>query len=200
MISPMHLSVLEAAKMRQSYEFNEDVTTVLEFACGTGLVSRELAPYSKRIIGVDISQGVVDQFNLRVSNQGIPAEEMQAIRAELKGEPGELEDEKFDVVICASAYHHFPDIAGVTRTLAYFLKPGGALLVVDLAKRPGENPFDHVHAPKHVVDHIVPHRGGLDESDMRAAFENAGLQSFTYDDGLVGRHDARLFIAKGVKH
>ncbi|KAG6805096.1 hypothetical protein H0H92_000714 [Tricholoma furcatifolium] len=131
---------------------------------------------------------------------------MQAVRAELKGEPGELQDEKFDVVICASAYHHFPDIASVTRTLAYFLKSGGALIIVDIAKRPGENPFNNTCyttvTPQHVVDHIVPHQGGLDESDMRAVFENAGLlnQSFTYDDdSLVAEHDVRLFIAKGVK-
>ncbi|KAG5641802.1 hypothetical protein DXG03_004168 [Asterophora parasitica] len=88
-----------AVKMRKAYDFDEDGTTVLEYACGTGLVSRELSPYAKRIVGVDISQGMVDQFNLRVRNQGIPPEEMQAFAVELKGEPGELEDERFDVIV-----------------------------------------------------------------------------------------------------
>ncbi|KAG6915304.1 hypothetical protein DXG01_012227 [Tephrocybe rancida] len=194
-----------AARMRQSFDFNEDSTTVLEYACGTGLVSRELAPYSKRIVGIDISQGMVDQFNLRVSNQGISPEEMQAFRAELKGEVGELGDEKFDVIVCASAYHHFPDIDGVTRILTHFLKPSGTLLVVDLAKNSGEHTHehDHAHAPHSLIPkdfhHLVPHRGGLDESDMRKAFEGAGLGSFSFEDGLTARHDVKLFLAKGIK-
>ena len=65
----------------------------------TGLVSRELAPHAKRILGVDISQGMVDQYNLRVANQGISSDEMRAVAVQLKGEDGELENQKFDVVV-----------------------------------------------------------------------------------------------------
>ena len=64
-----------------------------------GHLSRELAPYAKSIVGVDISQGMVDQYNKRVSDQGIPPEEMKAVRAHLKGIEGELDNAKFDVVI-----------------------------------------------------------------------------------------------------
>ncbi|KAF5386915.1 hypothetical protein D9615_002001 [Tricholomella constricta] len=202
-----------AARLRTAYDFNEDTTTVMEYACGTGLVSRELALYAKRIIGVDISQGMVDQFNLRVSNQGISPEEMQAVCVELKGEPGELGDEKFDVIVCAAAYHHFTSIDDVTRILAYFLKPGGALLVVDLKKQDGEHAHSHGHGHGHghsqdhghqsmfpqQVHHIVPHRGGLGEEDMRKAFEGAGLSSFSFEDGIVGKNDVKLFLAKGIK-
>jgi len=64
-----------------------------------GLVSRALSAYCKRNVGVDISQGMVDQFNKRIGYQGLTSEEMQAVCAELKGEPGELGDEKFDVIV-----------------------------------------------------------------------------------------------------
>lgn len=63
-----------------------------------GLISKELAPYAKSIVGVDISQGVVDRYNLSVSNQGIPPEEMRAVCAELKGGDEELDGLKFDVI------------------------------------------------------------------------------------------------------
>jgi 2-polyprenyl-3-methyl-5-hydroxy-6-metoxy-1,4-benzoquinol methylase len=65
----------------------------------TGLISRELAPHTKSIVGVDISQGMVDQFNTRVENQGIPSEEMKAVCVELKGQEGELDGAKFDVIV-----------------------------------------------------------------------------------------------------
>ena len=69
-----------------------------------GLISRELAPYSRSILGVDISQAMVDQYNLRVFNQGIPPEEMRAVCAELEGKEGELGGQKFDVIVvsCSS--------------------------------------------------------------------------------------------------
>lgn len=38
----------------------------------------------------------------RVSNQGIPPEEMSAVCAELKGQEGELDGLKFDVVVVRS--------------------------------------------------------------------------------------------------
>jgi 2-polyprenyl-3-methyl-5-hydroxy-6-metoxy-1,4-benzoquinol methylase len=63
-----------------------------------GLTSRELAPYAKRIVGVDISQASVDVFNAAVADQGIAPEEMRAVCAELKGEEGELDGLTFDVI------------------------------------------------------------------------------------------------------
>ena len=40
----------------------------------------------------------VDQYNTRVSNQGIPPEEMRAICLELKGTGDELDGTKFDII------------------------------------------------------------------------------------------------------
>ncbi|KAF9464582.1 S-adenosyl-L-methionine-dependent methyltransferase [Collybia nuda] len=218
-----------AEALRNAYPFDEQTTSVMEYACGTGLVSRELAPYSKRIVGVDISQGMVDQFNKRVANQGISPDEMQAFCVELKGQAGELNDEKFDVIVCTSAYHHFESIQNVTNMLAYFLKPGGYLLVVDLLKGYSHHQHDHHkehgHGHNHdhgtghghkegageesdntifpkSVHHVVPHVGGLDEEDMRKTFEGAGLGSFTFKvviDAMKDGKEVKLFLAKGVK-
>jgi SAM-dependent methyltransferase len=98
------------------YPLDPDRTTVLDFACGTGtpnsahfsskilpvfpgLLSEALLPVTKSILGVDISQAMIDQYNLRISNQSIPPEKMTAICVELKGEEGELDNKKFDVVV-----------------------------------------------------------------------------------------------------
>lgn len=42
---------------------------------------------------------MVDQYNLRVFNQGIPPEEMRAVCTELEGKDGELEGQKFDIIV-----------------------------------------------------------------------------------------------------
>ena len=87
--------------------------------------------------------------------------------------------------------------------LAYFLKPGGTLLVVDLLKIDDPHASGHVH---HVISdsaHYVVHKGGFREVDIRNTFEFAGLSSFVFDPKVLTAqhhgHDAHLFIAKGTK-
>ena len=64
----------------------------------TGAFSRGLCQYVKSIVGVDISQNAVDEYNRRVTNQGLLPEEMKAVCATLKGTDDELDGMKFDVV------------------------------------------------------------------------------------------------------
>lgn len=74
----------------QAYPFDKEATVVLDYACGTGkqsvqdlllvatkamrpspgIVARSLAPHCKTLIGVDISQGMVDEFNKGVQSHG----------------------------------------------------------------------------------------------------------------------------------
>jgi cyclopropane fatty-acyl-phospholipid synthase-like methyltransferase len=65
-------------------------------------MSRNLAPYTKKIIGVDISQGMVDYYNQRVYNQGIPEDQMRALCVRLTGADTDLEGQKFDVIVVSS--------------------------------------------------------------------------------------------------
>jgi len=188
------LAQKSARAMLEAYPFREGETDVLDYACGTGLVSRELAAYTRSVLGVDVSQGMVDQYNLRVYNQGILQEEMHATCAELEGKDDELGGRKFDVVICASAYHHIQSIERVTKVLTHFLRPSGALLVVDLEKTDADIHDSHRH--------MVAHPGGIDRDHLEHAFRYASLESFSYErafDARLNGAPVTLFIAKGLK-
>lgn len=114
------------AALLEAYPFSEESTTVMDFACGKhgrgagikallasphshippsvdpigpGLVSQLLAPHAKKIVGIDISQGMVDAYNTSVHNQGIDPAEMNAVCVDLKGQDSELDGLKFDVVV-----------------------------------------------------------------------------------------------------
>ena len=98
---------------------------------------------------------------------------------------------------CGSAYHHFTSIDDITRILTFFLKPGGSLLVADLLKAE----TSHNAFPDN-VNHIVAHRGGFEEGDIRKAFEGAGLVSFGFEPvttAKYGSQSVQLFLAKGIK-
>lgn len=97
------------------------------------------------------------------------------------------------------SYHHFEDILAITRTLAFFLKPGGSLLIVDIKAAPdGRVLFPETHL------HLVPHKHGLTEETVRTTFEEAGLVQFVWKDMPPMTEnpylpDAVWFIARGVK-
>jgi SAM-dependent methyltransferase len=110
-----------ANAIKDEYDFDEDRTVMLDYACGTGgsqsvaivschyircplgQMSRLLAPYTHEIIGVDISQGMVDYYNQRVHNQGIPPQEIRAVCAELTGSDTDLDGKKFDIIVVSQA-------------------------------------------------------------------------------------------------
>lgn len=183
------------------YPFDEDTTTVLDYACARGLMSKQLLPHVKSIVGVDISQGMVDVYNQHANNQGLSPDEMNAVCTELRGEDDELDGQKFDVVVCSLAYHHFSDINKVTIVLACFLKSGGMLIVVDL-RAAHKAPDDNEKVFEEQFRHIVPHHDGITETAIRVAFENAGLGEIELND--VGPAKSRgkdiiFFVATGVK-
>lgn len=183
----------------KAYPFDKEGTVVLDYACGTGSISRRLAPHCKTLIGADISQGMVDQFNKGLQDDGTLSEKMRAVRAELKGEETELEGMKFDLVLCTLAYHHIADIMATTRILAFFLKPGGTLLVIDTPA------LDMSAVPTDFVPTIA-HKGGISEAAIKDAYDAAALRDFRcvafenphYSPDLP--LPKSLFVATGVKH
>ncbi|KAJ3855341.1 S-adenosyl-L-methionine-dependent methyltransferase [Lentinula lateritia] len=169
---------------------------------GPGLNSRVLAPYVKSIVGVDISQEMVDRYNKRVENQGIHHEEMRAIcipeqlltHADVSDENDLrlaklLGDVEFDVAICCMSYHHFPSIFSITRTLSSLLKPGGHLYIADVESipmdstphGPGNNNKQSASDleaifPDGICDAgVVTHKYGFSELEMKDVFVQAGL-------------------------
>lgn len=99
---------------------------------------------------------------------------------------------------CCAAYHHFASIEDTTRILAGLLKPGGTLLVVDLAATADNK---ELIPPTH--HHMVPHKHGLTEDVMRRAFEGAGLAEFEMREAhrtMTAKFgETNWFLARGVK-
>ncbi|PPQ93763.1 hypothetical protein CVT25_008143 [Psilocybe cyanescens] len=185
----------------ERYPFNVESTTIMDFACNIGYFSRKLEPHAKLLVGVDITQKPVDLFNQYVSEKGISPEKMKAICADLKGVDGELDGFKFDVVTCSASYHHFKSIDEITKILAFFLKPGGALLIIDNMPRKDAKPTDPSIFPEE-FGHVVAHINGFTEEVMKKTMEGAGLVSFTFDrimDFHSHGRDTSLFIAQARK-
>ncbi|KZV74519.1 S-adenosyl-L-methionine-dependent methyltransferase, partial [Peniophora sp. CONT] len=161
--------------LRNAASLDTESTTVLDFACGIGMLSREIAPYVKSIVGVDVSKGSIGVYNRKAAEAGA-SDKMSAVALDLKGTPGELNDKKFDVATCTMAYHHFDSPQTYTKTLVHYLKPGGKLLVADLMP----NAVLDTSKATEKMRAAVPHMHGFTESAMQAMFEDAGLVDIKY--------------------
>ncbi|KAI1351242.1 S-adenosyl-L-methionine-dependent methyltransferase [Xylaria sp. FL0043] len=164
---------------------------LLDYACGTGMMSRALAPYTTQCIGVDISEKMVAAYNARAENQGLSPEEMHAVLGDLAAENVDEtlstpELFNFDIAVVGGGFHHFGDPELAAKRLVERLKPGGVLLIWDFL--PHGPPHRHQHGHHHGhheaghagekkdghdVYHSVMHHG-FSEERMREIFTAAG--------------------------
>jgi ubiquinone/menaquinone biosynthesis C-methylase UbiE len=98
------------------------VGTALDAACGTGRHAGYLAGLGHRVIGVDANARM-----LAVAASKLP--ELDLRRGSLDALP--LGDDSVDLVVCALALCHTPDLAPVLAEFARVLRPGGHLVVSD---------------------------------------------------------------------
>lgn len=95
---------------------------VLEFACGTGLVTLRLAPCVAHIRGIDISPNMVDIA--REKARGVPNAEIT--NTDLF-DPC-LEPESFDAAAAFNVLLYLPDLPAALARIRELLKPGGVFL------------------------------------------------------------------------
>ncbi|KAM0792199.1 hypothetical protein ACM66B_004896 [Microbotryomycetes sp. NB124-2] len=145
--------------------------SVMDFACGAGLVSWKLQPHVKKLVGVDLASQLVDNFNSRAKQAGFDTNNFYAVQCDkLTDDDADLNGEKFDVIVCTQSFHHMPDLDAITKALSRRLKSGGALMVIDFDASLG-NLIDS--ASKEIQDN-VPHRHGFSREKFKAVFEDTG--------------------------
>jgi SAM-dependent methyltransferase len=150
--------------------------SVLDVACGTGVVARGAADRIAghgRVVGLDINHGM-----LAVA---------QRLRSDIDwqhGDAGDLPfpDASFDVVLCQASLMFFPDRAKALREMARVVTGGGTVAIqvwASLDSQPGYGPFVDVaarHAGPEAID-LLSAYWVLGDLDLVAALvEAAGLE------------------------
>ncbi|KAF4336988.1 2-heptaprenyl naphthoquinone [Fusarium beomiforme] len=150
---------------------------LLDYACGTGMLSRVLAQHTSEAIGIDLSEEMVRVYNAQAQSQGSSRRAYQGNLADPKGpSPTAFADSKFfgfDVAGVGLGFHHFdkPDLA--SKKLAERLNPRGVLFIIDFVA--------HKIDPKDAALRGITHHG-FTEEEIKTMFEDAGLTDFAYQE------------------
>jgi len=130
---------------------------VLDFGCGTGLLTARLAPLCHEIVAVDSSVGMIDVLDKKIAASGSGNVSTLAAtidHSSIKANPNLLS--KFDLVVASSVCSFLPDFKKTLCDIATIMNP----------------------------DSIFVHWDWLEDlpvDTVRAAFSNAGLNCLRID-------------------
>lgn len=100
--------------------------TIADLGCGSGILSAELAPFVKQIIGIDNSQAMLIAAQQRTEHTN----NIDLRKGELTALP--IEDSEVDATLCVIVLSYIKDTQAAIAEMARVLKPGGRAVVVDL--------------------------------------------------------------------
>jgi ubiquinone/menaquinone biosynthesis C-methylase UbiE len=103
---------------------------LLDIGTGTGRVLELLAPRVRQALGIDASKAMLALARARLNGPGFA--HCAVRQADMYRLP--LSDQSFDTVVLQMVLHHAEDPAGAVLEATRVLRPGGRLLVIDLAQ------------------------------------------------------------------
>lgn len=143
--------------------------TVLDVACGGGLVARAFAPHVRHATGIDVTPAMLDTARKAAAEKGL---------ANTTWDQGDVTtlpyaDASFDIVATRFSFHHFLDPLAVLKEMVRVCNCGGRIVVVDScpsedkAKAAAFNHLELLRDPSHTR--------ALPLSEMKSLFAAAGL-------------------------
>jgi SAM-dependent methyltransferase len=141
--------------------------TVLDVACGPGLVACAFANVARHVTGIDIVPAMIEQARTRQA--GMDLANVDWVVGDILPLP--FPDGSFSLVLSRYAFHHILDPAAVLREMVRVCAPGGRVAVIDFDMPPEKAAaFDHMEQlrdPSHVHALSLP--------ELRSMFAAAGL-------------------------
>jgi ubiquinone/menaquinone biosynthesis C-methylase UbiE len=158
------ISVAVADAIRQVVHLGKKML-VLDYGCGTGLLSFLLAGDVGGVLAADSSDGMLEQVRKKIAGQGV--KNVRVMRFDVT-EHGQIAA-SHDLVVSAMTMHHIGDVQAALSGLAAMLKPGGWLAIADLCTEDGS-----FHQ-----DVKVPHNG-FEPDELARRLKDIGMREVSW--------------------
>jgi tRNA (cmo5U34)-methyltransferase len=159
---------------------------VLDFGCGTGLLTLALQPLVRSVTGADASSGMLDVLKQKVQAQGLANVETILLDPEV---PLSL-DARFHLIVSSMALHHVANLAPLFSRFHKQLEPGGRVALADLDREDGS-----FHEDARDVFHL-----GFERSELQTLLAAAGFVGLDVTTAAITRKENRdypVFLITG---
>jgi SAM-dependent methyltransferase len=143
--------------------------TLLDVACGGGIVVSAFAPHVRHATGIDMTPAMLERARQHAAECGVM--NVTWDRGDVTALP--YADGAFDIVVTRFSMHHFLDPLGVLREMVRVCSAGGRVVVVDMyasddpSKAAEWNRAEKLRDPSHVRC--------LALGELKGLFRSAGL-------------------------
>lgn len=135
---------------------------VLDYGCGSGLVTLKFQPLVKSVTGMDSSKKMLEVLQEKVEKKGLSNVHTQFIDLE----QGTQVEARFHMIVTSMTLHHVREPASFFDQLYNLLLPGGQIAVADLDKEDGA--FHH--------DNTGVLHFGFERSYLKGVLDKAGFR------------------------
>jgi len=104
---------------------------VMDFGCGPGYYTIDLAKKAKSVVAVDISPEMLKKAQHKAQKAG--AKNIQFLQSD--GKHIQVEDGSVDLIFLVTVYHEVGDNEAVLKEFGRLLKPFGKLVIVEVIKK-----------------------------------------------------------------
>src|ERR1051325_6294439 len=159
----------EALKLLVEFSGAGADDTVLDVACGPGLVVAAFAQRCRRAAGIDITPAMIAKAREHAAALGLANVDWHTGNVL----PLPFPDRAFSVVVSRFAFHHFPDPLAVLREMVRVCARPGRIVIADMAASEDPEQAAALNAMERLRD--PSHTRALPLSEWRALFGQAGL-------------------------
>jgi len=165
---------------------------VLDFGCGTGLVTLALQPHVRSITGADSSQGMLDVLNRKISDRHLANAGARYVDLDR----GDTLSGSYHLIVSSMTLHHIKDVDAFLKQLYQRLHPSGILCIADLDEEGGK-----FHESNEGVFHFGFHRETLARQFEKAGFQNVRtVQAASMEKPVAGvRQRFTIFLTIGMR-
>lgn len=103
---------------------------VVDFGCGPGYYTLELAKKTKGAVAVDLSPEMLKKVQNKAAKAGV--KNIQFLRSD--GKDLQLEDSSVDMILLVTVYHEIGESEAVLKEFSRVLKPKAKLTIVEIVK------------------------------------------------------------------
>jgi ubiquinone/menaquinone biosynthesis C-methylase UbiE len=164
---PEHSDAAIFARLREFAGVGPD-DDMLDVACGPGLVGCSFAPAARHVTGVDLTPAMIERARELQRERGLKNLSWKVGDATALPFP----DAAFSLVVTRYSFHHLLDPLAAMREMVRVCRPGGTVMVVDVALPPAKeaayNRFEKLRDPSHVR--------ALTEAEFTGLATEAGLR------------------------